>query len=339
MTETVTDDTARALRKVWFDYLDAVEPLRAPLHAYGLRLTGNVWDAEDLVQDTLLKGFAMIGRGDLHGAGSPVASPVASPRAYLFRTATHLWIDAERRRARERAILAEPQPEPAFAAPDAVRDAGERLFAAASPQARAAVVLKDVFDFTLEEIADQLRTTVGAVKSALHRGRAAVREAAPEPRQGAPRALIDAFVDAYNARDLDRLLAVVTVDVSLEVLGVGGGRGLRPGNGWTDWALSNPVRAEACRIDGEDVVAIIFETPSGPLLCEVLRLEGEDGRVSRIVDYCYAADTLAYVADQIGRAPLALGYHQDPATLVNMIATTTRPWDSPGIAAPAPPPP
>ena len=124
----------------------------------------------------------MIGRGDLHGAGSPVANA----RAYMFRTATHLFIDAERRRARERAILAEPQLGPAAAGPEVVRDAGERLFASASPQARAAVILKDVFEFSLEEIADHLRTTVGAVKTALHRGRAALRDPVPEPRPALP---------------------------------------------------------------------------------------------------------------------------------------------------------
>src|SRR5215470_1244192 len=102
MANEITDETARALRRTWFDYLDAIEPLRSPLHAYGLRLTGSVWDAEDLVQETLLKGFAMIGRGDLHGPGSPVESA----RAYVFRTATNLWLDAQRRRARERAWLA-----------------------------------------------------------------------------------------------------------------------------------------------------------------------------------------------------------------------------------------
>jgi RNA polymerase sigma-70 factor (ECF subfamily) len=335
MPAPISDDDARALRRAWFDYLDTVEPLRAPLHAYGLKLTGNVWDAEDLVQDTLIKGFAMIGRGDLHGAGSPVANP----RAYLFRTATHLYIDAERRRARERAVLAEPALEATYAGPESVRDAGEHLFANASPQARAAVVLKDVFDFSLDEIADQLRTTTGAVKAALSRGRTGLRDPVPAPRPGPPRGLIDAFVDAYNAHDLGRLLAVVTEEVSIEVPGVGGGRGMRRENGWAEWVLTQPVRAEAARLDGEDVVAILFQTPDGPELCEVLRLDGDDGRVSRIVDYCFAADTMAYAAQALGRKAMLLGYHQDPETLKVMIATTTRPWDSPGIAAPSPPPP
>lgn len=330
----ITDDHARMLRRAWFDYLDTVQAHRPALHAYGLKLTGNVWDAEDLVQETLLRGFAMMGRGDLHGAGSPVANA----RAYLFRTATHLHIDGERKKARERAILAEPRLEPASLAPEAVRDAGERLFLA-SPQARAAVVLKDVFDFSLEEAADLLRTTVGAVKAALSRGRAALRDPVPEPRLGPPRALVDAFVDAYNAQDLARLLAVVTEAVSVEVLGVGGGRGLDPDNGWVEWVVNNPVRAEARRLDGEDVVAILYRTDGGDQLCEVLRLDGDDGRVSRIVDYCYAPETMAYAAGAFGHPAMPLGYHQDPDTLATMIASTTRPWESPGIPMGAPPAP
>lgn len=329
---TVTDDDSRALRRAWFDYLDAVEAVRKPLHAYGLRLTGNVWDAEDLVQEALLRGFAMIGRGDLHGSGSPVANA----RAYLFRIASHLVIDAERRRARERAHLAEPQAGPAEVGPEAVRDAGERLFASASPQARAAVLLKDVFGFSLEETADLLRTTTGAVKAALHRGREGLGEPVPEPRVGPPKGLIDAFVDAYNAKDVARLLAVVTETVSLEVLGVGGGRGLGPQDGWAQWALQNPVRAEPSRLDGEDVVVFLFATPDGDRLVDVLRLEGLDGRVSRIVDHSYAADTMDYAAGVLGTPNMGLGYHQGAEDLTAMIASTTRPWDSAGIVAPAP---
>src|SRR5258706_3474624 len=141
--EPISDGTARALRTTWFAYVDTVEPLRAPLHAYGMRLTGSVWDAEDLVQDTLLKGFAMIGRGDLHGPGSPVANP----RAYLFRTATNLWLDGQRRRAREAQALAEPVAAAGDVAADELRQAAERLIAA-SPPARAARILQDVFEIS-----------------------------------------------------------------------------------------------------------------------------------------------------------------------------------------------
>lgn len=319
--EPIDDDTARALRASWFNYLDTVEDLRGPLHAYGLRLTGSVWDAEDLVQDTLLRGFAMIGRGDLHGPGSPVASP----RAYLFRTATNLWLDAQRRRARELRALAEPAATAAQVAPDDLLIAGERLMAA-SPQARAAVILKDVFEFSLEEIADQLRTTVGGVKAALSRGRAAVK-AAPAPQDGAgpSRDLVDRFIDAFRSRDVARITATLTESCSIEVPGVGGGRGRR--GGWAEASVQDhDTRLAPANVGGESIVLCLRDGPGGPTLADVLRLEAADGLVARIVDYYFCPDTLAAIGAELGLAVSSAGYHQDPETLTRMIATTTLPW-------------
>src|SRR5262249_31781759 len=104
--------------------------------------------------------------------------------------------------------------------PRAAREAAGTLIAALSPQERAAVVLKDVFDFSLEEIAEALSTTVGAVKAALHRGRGKLVE--PETslaRTPAPAAL-DAFCEAFNARDMDRLTDLLLDMAEIEVVGV-----------------------------------------------------------------------------------------------------------------------
>lgn len=322
--EPISDETARTLRAQWFQYLDTIEALRSPLHAYCLRLTRDVWDAEDLAQDVLLRGFAMIGRGDLHGPGSPVANP----RAYLFRTATHLWIDAQRRRARERAFLAEPVPAPANPDPDAARAAGEALFDAASPQARAAVVLKDVFEFSLEEIADQLFTTVGGVKAALSRGRAALKAAAeppPAPRAGPSAALVDRFIDAFNSADAPTLTAVLTETCAIEVPGVGGGRGRR--GGWAEASVGHQgVRLQRAAFQGEHVVLFFQQAPEGEALYDVLRLEEADGLVSRLIHHCYCPDTVRVVADALGVTATSIGYHQPPDVLPRMIATTTLPW-------------
>jgi RNA polymerase sigma-70 factor (ECF subfamily) len=320
--EPFTDHEARALRTAWFAYLDEVEPLRTPLHAYGLRLTGNVWDAEDLVQETLLKGFAMIGRGDLHGPGSPVASP----RAYLFRTATNLWLDGQRRQARQARALAEPAAAPAEVAAEDLRAAGERLMGA-SPQARAAVILKDVFEFSLEEIADQLRTTVGGVKAALSRGRATLR-AAPEPQGpvGPSRALVDGFIDAFMSRDVGRITASLTEACDIHVPGVGGGRGRR--GGWAEASLGHQgIRLEAAVYRGEIVILGLNIEADGPdSLYDVIRLEEADGLVSRIVNYCFCPDTLRAIGEDLGAPVRPWGYHQPPDVLPRMIATTTLPW-------------
>ena len=84
------------VRGPWRRFLDRLAPLRPDLHRYCCRLTGNVWDGEDLAQDTLLRVFGQMGKLD---------ADLENPRAYLLRSATHLWIDRMRRRARERAWL------------------------------------------------------------------------------------------------------------------------------------------------------------------------------------------------------------------------------------------
>jgi RNA polymerase sigma-70 factor (ECF subfamily) len=190
------------LRTAWHRYLDLVTPLRPGLHAYCRRLTGSVWDAEDLVQDTLVRAFATLGK---------THHEIRDPRAYVLRIASNLWIDAVRRRGSEAAALkAVDPPHPPAARPGAVHDAGATLMQRLAPRERAAVVLKDVFDLTLDEIASVLGTTVGAVKSALHRGRTHLREpegdgASPRPAPSA--ALIDRFVATYRAGDVQGLAA------------------------------------------------------------------------------------------------------------------------------------
>ena len=84
-----------AVRGPWRAYLDSLAQYRPDLHRYCRRLTGNVWDGEDLMQDTLVRVFSMLGKIDAN---------LENPRAYLIRTATNLWIDRVRRSAREQAV-------------------------------------------------------------------------------------------------------------------------------------------------------------------------------------------------------------------------------------------
>ena len=81
-------------------------------------------------------------------------------------------------------------------------------------------MLKDVFDLSLEEIAEALATTVGGVKAALHRGRGKLVEPAVPARETAPvPAALDAFVAAFNAGDLDRLTALLLDTAVVQVVG------------------------------------------------------------------------------------------------------------------------
>jgi RNA polymerase sigma-70 factor (ECF subfamily) len=155
----VTDALRHDLEASWHRFLDLYEPLRPELYRYCRHLSRNPWDADDLVQDALFRAFAKLGC---------MNDTPANPRAWFFRIASNLWID--RIRARE----PEPESDPERASgrePRAVREAAGTLLSRLSPQERAAVVLKEAFNFTLEEIAETLSTTPGTVKSALQNPR------------------------------------------------------------------------------------------------------------------------------------------------------------------------
>lgn len=326
MAEEFAPDAARTLRALWFGFLDTIEPARPKLHSYCLRLTGSIFDAEDLVQETLLRAFGAIGQGDL-SAGS---SPLMNARAYLSRTATNLWIDAQRRREREARLETDP-PAPSTGDVMITPAASAALFDRAAPQERAAVVLKDVFDFTLEEIAAILATSVGAVKSALHRGRAKLAQAPSAPLQprGQPASaeLIDRFIAAFNARDVEAVTAVLLGSVIYEARGVGGERGRDAI--WVNVNVARPpeVAWERARVDGEDVAVGVLTTRSGRrVLMGVSRLEEIEGRVSRHVGYFFCPETLALVGAQLGVDTANHGYHQDAETLARMIGDAVLPW-------------
>jgi RNA polymerase sigma-70 factor (ECF subfamily) len=303
-----------AVRGPWRRYLDALAPLRPELHRYCCRLTGNVWDGEDLAQDTLMRVFALLGKID---------ADLAEPRAYLIRTATHLWIDRARRRARERAHAEAEQraaePRENALDPAEVREAAGVLFQRLAPRERAALMLKDVFDLSLEETAAMLKTTVGAVKSALSRGRGRLEAAGGETPAVGPapsRELVDRFVKALGGKDLEALRALCSADLTVELVG---GAELETFEGskvffqhahfvLPQLGFGENPRWETVLYEGEPV-ALGFRTLDGVEgINEVHRLEELDGRITRIRCYCFCPDTLRVVGEHLSLPALRRPY-------------------------------
>jgi RNA polymerase sigma-70 factor (ECF subfamily) len=304
------DDLRDGMRGTWHRYLDLVTPVRPALHAYCLRLTRNVWDAEDLVQDTLLRSFASMGL--CHDS-------VRNPRGYLLRTATNLWIDKLRHRQVEAAAPSEelaPTPLPTPTA-GGIRDAGRTLMQRLAPRERAAVILKDVFDLSLEESAEVLETTIGAVKAALHRGRDRLQEpegGAASQRPAPSAALVDRFVDLFNAEDKPGLLKLVLDNAGVENVGVGyeyGYEAHRSKNSWFNGALGGhpewpeewqyeSSRAERAVYEGEPV-ALIHRTRRGREALEiVVRLQEQDGHIGELRCYGFCPETVRLVGEALG---------------------------------------
>jgi RNA polymerase sigma-70 factor (ECF subfamily) len=312
------------VRSGWHRYLDVFEPLRPELFRYCRHLTKSAWDAEDLVQDALARGFVTLGG---------LFQEIRNPRAWLFRVASNLWID-QKRRPREDPE-ADPRLEPRAAArePGESRDAGAVLISRLSPQERAAVLLKEVFDFTLDEIAEMLTTTPNAIKAALHRGRGKLAEPEPERRRRVAPAVLDAFVEAFNARDVARLTALLLDSATAEVVGIateyGREKMKRTDTGSLHHSLFSPLshavpaelrmgdrggtpRAEAREYHGDRVVLLWYDHDQGPVVRDVVRIETDDARIATIRYHFFNPDVLAEVCGELGLPWRSNGYRYWP---------------------------
>src|SRR5258706_8249828 len=157
-------------------FLETIAQLRPRLHRYCSRMTGSVMDGEDVVQDALFEAYRKLEQYD-------DSRPLAP---WLFRIAQTRCIDWLRRRgARVEAETAAMDPDYVMPANPPVLGIGravEQMVIRLPPKERACVLLKDVFDYTLEEIAELVSSTVGGVKAALNRGRSKLA-ATPEPER------------------------------------------------------------------------------------------------------------------------------------------------------------
>jgi RNA polymerase sigma-70 factor, ECF subfamily len=214
----VTEAIVSAGDRAAFERL--IGELRPKLHRYCARMTGSVINGEDVLQDALAKAVEAF----------PREGGIAQPQAWLFRVAHNEAMDFLRRRARDDAIKADvevdtmidpaPTPEERVAAA-----ASLRTFAQLPVVQRSAVILMDVLGYSLEEISGIIALSVPAVKAALHRGRARLRELAGEPDDRSPPALsateharLAAYADRFNARDFDAVRDMLAEDVRLELV-------------------------------------------------------------------------------------------------------------------------
>ncbi len=200
------NDISKQIRDGWQAFHDSIEGLRPELYRYCRHLTRGAFDAEDLVQDTLARAFF---------AAGATFERIENPRAWLFRIASNVWLDGVRR-ARD---VGAAEPEAHGVDPRGTREAAATIISQLAPQERAAVVLKDVFDFSLEDIAAALTTTPNAVKAALHRGRGKLGESPLEEKAPPAPAVLSEFVDAFNARDVGRLTALLLDTTQSEMVG------------------------------------------------------------------------------------------------------------------------
>jgi RNA polymerase sigma-70 factor (ECF subfamily) len=288
--------------------------LRPELHRYCARLMGSVIDGEDVVQDTLAR--ALVALQELEEQGLEETPPL---RPWLFRIAHNRALDLLRSRAvrmaepidaaSDVADPASPDPVEMLMRQEAVKTAVSR-FAELPTVQRSVVILKDVLDESLSEIAALLDLTVDAVKGHLARGRARLREinaqAGPLADARPASAAVARYVALFNQRDWDGLRALLADDVKLRQstypLRVGSAD---VGMFFTIYAKFEGLWLAPAWLEGREVIAV-FADRADPKPSYMMWLEWRDGQISFIRDYRYAR----YV---VADAELALAPDANPA--------------------------
>jgi len=304
------DDLAALARDACRRFCQSFEPVRPELYRYCRHLTRSPWDAEDLVQDTLARALVTL--------GTMLKPEIENPRAWLFRVATNLYIDRTRS-ARE---LSDP-PETAVQVSNerAKREAAGTLIGKLSPQERAAVVLKDAFDLELHDIASVLSTSVGAVKTALHRGRSKLAEPAADDARVPVPAALDAFCRAFDAGDLPALTVLLLDTVTVEMPGCAVDLSLSastdPRSGILYHTLLSPLsagtsarylegydgaraRAQCVYHRGEHVILLWYGHATGKTVRCIIRSDLQETRISRLRIYYFSPELLVDVAGELG---------------------------------------
>jgi RNA polymerase sigma-70 factor, ECF subfamily len=194
--------------------------MRPKLHRYCARMVGSVIDGEDVLQDALIKAV------ESHAA----AGEIGNPEGWLFRIAHNTALDFQRRRNRQQALRSGEEVDMIADQADTVASrqiasASLRTFMWLPVAQRASVILMDVLGCSLQEVCEVMDFSLPAVKAALHRGRAQLREFASEPEDvaqpklsDADRARLSAYVAHFNARDFDAIRAMIADDVRLELV-------------------------------------------------------------------------------------------------------------------------
>jgi RNA polymerase sigma-70 factor (ECF subfamily) len=216
--------------------IETLEPFRVELTGYCYRVLGSGFEAEDAVQETLVRAWKAYDSFD---------SARGSLRTWLYRIATNICIDMQRS-AQRRALavdlgpsggqIGEPLPERVFVQPvpdalvlpedQAIRKETVRLaFVAAlqhlPPRQRVVLILRDVLAWQAAEVAALLDITVASANSALQRARATLRDVDPgeplNPADPVQKSLLRRYCEAFDRHDVQTLVALLHEDATMSM--------------------------------------------------------------------------------------------------------------------------
>lgn len=290
-----------------------VEPLGRELHAYAYRMLGGFHDADDALQESRVKAWRALASYE----------PRASFRAWMYRIVTNTCLDLLKVRSRRvmpqdvsaaiapgppatapRDDIAWIEPYPDALLPDeavrlrqGIRLAFVRVVQMLPPRQRAALILHDVLEWRVAEVAAMLETTEAAINSALQRARATIArpDAAPPVIEARHAEVVERFVRAWERGDFDDFAAMLATDAVLNMppweYWLDGKDAIvatmrSPGT-WDGAPRAGLYKLVPAPMNGEPAALAYVRGPDGryrPVCLTVLSLDGE-GRVAELATF------------------------------------------------------
>lgn len=272
------------------EFDERLQALRPRLHRYCARMAGSTIDGEDVLQDALVKALRARAEGAV----------VDNLDSWLFRIAHNASLDFLRHRSRRNVV---PLIEASEAAPlpqDEVVKVAFHSFLQLPELQRCAVILKDVLGHSVVEISQVADCTPTAAKSALQRGRAALRKLADMPEDTqlpllpeSDRQKMSAYVEMFRAGEFDAIRAMLAKDVKLELVN----RLRLEGKGRVDTYFTRYAEEPKWRfafgaVDGQPAMLVFDEATANPKPAHFVLIEWRGERIAGIRDFLFASYAL-----------------------------------------------
>jgi RNA polymerase sigma factor (sigma-70 family) len=272
-----------------------LQELRPRLHRYCARMTGSAIEGEDVLQDALLKALRARGEGMV----------VENLGGWLLRIAHNTCLDFLRQRARSNVVPLTEDMEGGTAMPEAeILTVSFQVFMQLPELQRCAVILKDVLGHSVEEAAAIAGCTPAAAKSALQRGRIALRQLAGQAADArvpllpeAGRERVAHYVRLFQDGDFDAIRALLAEEVQLELvnrLRLAGRSGVKPY--FTRYAEETRWRFELGAVEGQVAMLVFDRHDAKGKPAHFVLLAWQGGQLAGIRDFLFAP----YVMESAG---------------------------------------
>ncbi len=265
---------------------DGLKALRPRLHRYCARMTGSAVNGEDVLQDALVKALHARAEG----------TEVDNLEGWLFRIAHNASLDFLREKSRNTFVALTDDIEAAPIPEADIVAVSFQTFLRLPELQRCAVILKDVLGHSVDEIASIAGCSPAAAKSALQRGRVALRQLAQAPEDirlplmsDADRRKIAAYVHLFQSGDFDAIRAMLADDVKLDLVNRLQLEGRdKIGLYFTRYAEVTKWRFALGAVEGQPAMLVFDSTGSMERPAHFVLIDWSENQIVAIRDFLYA---------------------------------------------------